>query len=58
MDCRLLGSSLQNSPGINTGVGYHFLLLGIFPTQGLNLYLLHWQADFLPPSDQGSLFNS
>ena len=30
------------------GVGCHFLLQGIFPTQGLNLYLLHWQADSLP----------
>ena len=35
-------------PGKNTGVGSHFLLQGIFPTQGLNLHLqrlLHWQAD-------------
>ena len=30
-----------NSPGKNTGVGCHFLLQGIFPTQGLNLGLLH-----------------
>ena len=40
-------------PGKNTGVGYHFLLQGIFPTEGLNLHLclLHllcWQADSLP----------
>ena len=28
-------------PGKNTGVGCHFLLQGIFPTQGLNLGLLH-----------------
>ena len=26
-------------PGKNTGVGYHFLLQGIFPTQGSNLGL-------------------
>ena len=35
----------------NTGVGCHFLLLGIFPTQGVNpclLCLLHWQAGSLP----------
>ena len=35
-----------DSPGKNTGVGYHALLQGIFPTQGLNLHLLsllHWQ---------------
>ena len=33
-----------NSPGKNTGVGCHFLLQGIFPTQGSNpgpLHLLH-----------------
>ena len=28
---------------------------GIFPDQGLNLCLLHWQADSLPLSHQGSL---
>ena len=31
-------------PGNNTGVGCHFLLQGIFPTQGLNPHLLWlWQ---------------
>ena len=30
--------------GKNTGVGYHFLLQGIFPTQGSNPRLLHWQT--------------
>ena len=35
------------------GVGCHFLLQGIFPTQGLNLDLLLWQADSLPLSHQG-----
>ena len=38
-------------PGKNTGVGCHFLLQGIFPTQGSNLCLLcllHWQVDSLP----------
>ena len=29
-------------PGKNTGVGCHFLLQGIFPTQGLDPYLLYW----------------
>ena len=38
----------------NTAVGGHFLLQGIFPTQGWNLHLLHWQADSLPLSHQGS----
>ena len=39
---------------MHTGVGCHFLLQGIFPTQGLNLPLLHWQADSSPLSHQGS----
>ena len=30
-----------DSPGKNTGVGFSFLLQGIFPTQGLKLGLLH-----------------
>ena len=29
----------------NTGVDCHFLLQGIFLTQGLNLSVLHWQVD-------------
>ena len=37
-----------NSPGKYTRVGYHFLLQEIFPTQGWNLLLRHWQADSLP----------
>ena len=41
-------------PGNNTGLGCHFLLQGIFPTQGSNLCLLCWQADSLPLSHQGS----
>ena len=32
----------------NLGVGCHFLLQGIFLTQGLNWRLLHWQVDSLP----------
>ena len=46
-----------NFPGKNTRVGCHFLLQGIFPTQGLNLcllHLLHWQADSLPLCHLGS----
>ena len=35
-------------PGKNTGVGFPFLLQGIFPTQGSNLGLLQWHADSLP----------
>ena len=33
--------------GKYTGLGCSFLLQGIFPTQGSNLHLLHWQADSL-----------
>ena len=38
-------------------MGWHFLLQGIFPTQGLNqhlLHLLHWHADSLPLCHLGS----
>ena len=34
--------------GKKTGVGCHFLLQGIFPTQGSKLRLLHWQVGSLP----------
>ena len=47
-------------PGKNTEVSCHFLLHGILPTQGLNLYLLqllHWQVDSLPLSHLGSPSN-
>ena len=49
MDWRLF--CLWDHSGKNTGVDFHFLLQGIFPTQGSNphlLRLLHWQADSLP----------
>ena len=35
-------------------MGCHSLLQGIFPTQGSNLCLLHWQVDSLPLSHLGS----
>ena len=41
----------RDFPGKDTGIGCHFLLQGIFPTEGLNpclLHLLHWQVDSLP----------
>ena len=41
-------------PGKNTRVGYHFLLQGIFPTQRLNLYLLHCEVGSLPLSCLGN----
>ena len=49
------GSSVLawNFLGKNTGVGCHFLFKGIFPIQGSDLRLLHWQ-DSLPLSCLGS----
>ena len=40
-------------PGKNTGVGCHFLLQEIFPTQGLNPGLLHCRQTFYRLSHQG-----
>jgi len=40
-----------NSLGKNTGVGYHFLLQGIFPTQGSN-------SGLLSPALAGRFFTS
>ena len=55
MDCSLPGSSVHgDSPGKNTGVVYHALLQGIFPTQGSNLGLLHCRQILYHLSHQGS----
>ena len=43
-----------DSPGKNTGVGCHFLLQGIFPTQGSNPGLLHCRQTLYHLSHQGS----
>ena len=43
-----------DSPGKNTGVGCHFLLQGIFPTQGSHPGLLHCRQILYPLSHQGS----
>ena len=52
MDCRLPGFSIH---GISQRYwnGFLFPFQGILLTQGLNLHLLHWQADSLPLSHQG-----
>ena len=42
-----------DSPGRNTGMGCHFLLQGIFMTQGLNLGLLHCRWILYSLSHQG-----
>ena len=55
IDCSLPGSSVHGAsvhcPSKKIGVGCHFLLQGIFLTQGSNsqlLHLLHWQVDSVP----------
>ena len=52
MDCSPLGSSVHEIlQARNTGVDCHFLLLGIFLTQGSNpclLHLLYWLVGSLP----------
>ena len=42
-----------SSPGKNTGVGCHFLVQGIFPTQRLNLGLPHCRQFLYHLSHQG-----
>ena len=47
MDCHPPGPSVHEIfPSKNIGLGCHFLLQGIFPTQRLNPHLMHWQLDF------------
>ena len=53
MDCSPPGSSVHRISWAR-GVGCHFLLQEIFPTQELNLHLLHWQVDSLPLSHLGN----
>ena len=56
MNCSLPGSSVHGDPpGNNTGVGCHFLLQGIFPTQGSNLGLPHCRCTLYPLRHQGRL---
>ena len=46
-----------DSPGKNTGVGWHALLQGIFPTQGSDprfSHLQHWQVGSLPLAHLGT----
>ena len=57
MDCSPPGSSVHS---VSQAVTLEQVAIpssrGIFPTQGLNPSLLHWQADSLPLSHQGSLY--
>ena len=56
-DCSPPSSSIHGIfQGKNIGMGCHFLLQGIFLTQGLNLRLLcllHWQVGSLPVGSAG-----
>ena len=54
MNCNLPDFCSWNSPGRNTLVDFHSLLQGIFPTQGLNLGLLHCRQILYSLSHQGS----
>ena len=47
-----------DSPGKDTGVGYHFLLQGIFPTQGSNPVLSYCRQTLQPLHHQGSPYSS
>ena len=47
-----------NSPGKNTGVGFHTFLQGIFPTRGWNLGLPNYGQNFYHLSHQGCLHAS
>ena len=58
MDSSLPGSSLWDSSGKNTGVGFHSLLQGIFPTQEWNPGLPHCRHLLYHLSHQGSPFMS
>ena len=53
--CRLLRP--WDSPGKNTRMGCHFLLQGIFPTQGLNPGLPHCRQTLQTLNHQGSPAN-
>jgi len=54
MDCSPPGTSVHgDSPGNNTGVGCHFLLQGIFLTQGSNLGLPHFRQILYQLSHEG-----
>ena len=54
MDCSPPGSSAHgDSPGQDTGMVCHFLLQGIFPTQGLNPGLPHCRRILYHLSHQG-----
>ena len=54
LQARLSRQEYWNFPGKNTGEGCCFLLQGIFPAQGSNPGLLHWQVGSLLLNQRGS----
>ena len=58
MDCSLPGSSVHGFSGNSPGVDCHFLLQGIFPTQGSNPGLPYCRQTLYRLSHQGSLKTS
>ena len=59
LDYSLRGTSVcGDSPGKNTGMGCHALLLGIFPTQGSNTGLLHCRWILYHLTNKGSPRNT
>ena len=56
VDCSLPVLCPWDFPGKNTGEGCHFLLQEIFPTQRLNVGLLHCRQTLYCLSHQGSLW--
>ena len=53
MDCSPPLLCPWDSSGKNTSVGCHALFQGLFPTQGLNPHLLHWQVSSLLLASRG-----
>ena len=53
-DLVFLSGMAWDTPGKNTGVGFHSLLQGTFPTQGLKTGPPALQADSLPSEPQRS----
>ena len=62
VDCSPPGPAVHgDSSGKNTGVGFHALLQGVFPTEGSNPHLvclLHWQGHSLPLMPPGKPIRS
>ena len=54
LNCILSSSNAVSILFLTLSIFFFFLFSEIFPDQGLNRRLLHWQADSLPLSHQGS----